>query len=86
MSNNWKKVKENLCKKADAMKAKAADFPGYKCPLSRTQMRQGFHRSRCRRQYFGEDYLDAGWAWEPAQLLDFLQDPEIAILEADPEE
>jgi ribonuclease HI/retron-type reverse transcriptase len=39
-----------------------------------------------RRQYFGEDYLDAGWAWEPAQLLDFLQDPEIAILEADPEE
>jgi hypothetical protein len=39
-----------------------------------------------RRQYFGEDYLDAGWAWEPAQLLDFLQYPEIAILEADPEE
>jgi hypothetical protein len=62
MSNNWKKVKENLCKKADAMKAKAADFPGYKCPLSRTQMRQGFHRSRCR------------------------SCPEIAILEADPEE
>jgi hypothetical protein len=26
----------------------AVDFPGYKCPLSRTQMRQGFHRLRCR--------------------------------------
>jgi hypothetical protein len=39
-----------------------------------------------RQQYFGEDYLDAGWAWEPAQLLDFLQDLEIAILETDPEE
>jgi hypothetical protein len=67
MSNNWKKVKENLRKKADAMKPCTAIVA-------------------LRRQYFGEDYLDAGWAWEPAQLLDFLQDPEIAILEADPEE
>jgi ribonuclease HI len=39
-----------------------------------------------RLKYFGESYLEKDWAWEPAHLLAFLQDPEIAILEADPEE
>jgi hypothetical protein len=38
-----------------------------------------------RQQYCGEDYLESDWAWEPVHLMSFLQEPEIAILEADPE-
>jgi hypothetical protein len=44
-----------------------------------------FFIAALQQQYFGEDYVDDDWAWEPVHLLGFLQDPVIANLEADPE-
>jgi hypothetical protein len=63
------------------------------CPLCQQADEESDHVIRdctaivaLRRMYLGESYLKKDWAWEQAHLLAFLQDPEITILEADPEE